>query len=182
MFGVQVQQHISTARLTLRFSKCEGVRVSKKTYSPLFSQLSRFAILVSLGTWQMQRFAMERKSHCPHRSAHGPKAAPTRCQKSTPMKIFISPSQSRAVFCMIKKFMSFTSLPNPKGKYGGVGYWVITPLQTDQGLVWINRGFVPVERKQVERRQQGLLQNTVSFTALLRANKSAAFSTARMMA
>jgi len=38
----------------------------------------------------------------------------------------------------------FTSLTDPKGKYSGAGYWVMTPFNPDGGgTVFINRGFVP---------------------------------------
>ena len=39
----------------------------------------------------------------------------------------------------------FTTLSQPRGRQEGPGYWVMTPLVTeDGGVVWINRGFVPV--------------------------------------
>jgi surfeit locus 1 family protein len=38
----------------------------------------------------------------------------------------------------------FTNLPEPKGKFGGPGYWVMTPFEpTGGGTVFVNRGFVP---------------------------------------
>lgn len=38
----------------------------------------------------------------------------------------------------------FTNLPDPKGKFSGPGYWVMTPLTPpDGGTVFVNRGFIP---------------------------------------
>lgn len=38
----------------------------------------------------------------------------------------------------------FTSLSEPKGRYGGPGYWILTPFDADGGgTVFVNRGFVP---------------------------------------
>lgn len=38
----------------------------------------------------------------------------------------------------------FTNLPEPKGSFGGPGYWVMTPFEpVTGGTVFVNRGFVP---------------------------------------
>jgi surfeit locus 1 family protein len=38
----------------------------------------------------------------------------------------------------------FTNLSEPRGKFGGPGYWVMTPFEADGGgTVFVNRGFVP---------------------------------------
>jgi surfeit locus 1 family protein len=38
----------------------------------------------------------------------------------------------------------FTNLPEPKGKFGGPGYWVMTPFEPSTGgTVFVNRGFIP---------------------------------------
>ena len=43
-----------------------------------------------------------------------------------------------------KAVLVFTNLPDPKGKFGGPGYWVMTPFEpTTGGTVFVNRGFVP---------------------------------------
>jgi surfeit locus 1 family protein len=42
----------------------------------------------------------------------------------------------------------FTNLPEPKGRFGGPGYWVMTPFEpTTGGTVFVNRGFVPESSK-----------------------------------
>ena len=38
----------------------------------------------------------------------------------------------------------FTNLPEPKGKFGGPGYWVMSPFEpASGGTVFVNRGFIP---------------------------------------
>ncbi len=38
-------------------------------------------------------------------------------------------------------------LGEPRGRYGGPGSWILSPLaRADGAIVWINRGFVPVDR------------------------------------
>jgi surfeit locus 1 family protein len=50
----------------------------------------------------------------------------------------------------------------------GSGFWVLTPLRTAGGIVLINRGFVPKERRTPASRAGGQLQGVVSVTGLAR--------------
>lgn len=50
----------------------------------------------------------------------------------------------------------------------GPGYWVLTPLRTAQGVVLINRGFIPPERRNPATRRAGSPTGTVTVTGLLR--------------
>jgi surfeit locus 1 family protein len=50
----------------------------------------------------------------------------------------------------------------------GAGYWVLTPLQTAEGTILINRGFVPPERKAPEMRAASQYSRPVAVTGLLR--------------
>ncbi|WP_321335595.1 SURF1 family protein [Breoghania sp.] len=51
------------------------------------------------------------------------------------------------------EFHVFTSLSDPKGRYGGPGYWVMTPFRTSAGwIVFVNRGFVPQDLKAASSR------------------------------
>lgn len=64
----------------------------------------------------------------------------------------------------------------------GPGWWVITPLQTSSGVILINRGFVPTERRDPATRQAptgrvrvtGLLRLSEPHGGFLRANDPAA--------
>lgn len=53
----------------------------------------------------------------------------------------------------------------------GPGWWVITPLRTDRGMVLVNRGFAPNELKTPTSRPAGQATGTVQVTGLLRASE-----------
>ena len=50
----------------------------------------------------------------------------------------------------------------------GPGAWVLTPLQTSDGVILINRGFVPAERRKEAARAEGQVGGEVTVTGLLR--------------
>lgn len=50
----------------------------------------------------------------------------------------------------------------------GAGYWVLTPLRTAEGVVIINRGFVPAERRKAHAGPFGAPGGLVTITGLLR--------------
>lgn len=50
----------------------------------------------------------------------------------------------------------------------GAGFWVLTPLRTAQGIVLVNRGFVPENLRDPSRRAAGQVQGPVTVTGLLR--------------
>jgi surfeit locus 1 family protein len=50
----------------------------------------------------------------------------------------------------------------------GGGYWVLTPLATAAGVVLVNRGFVPPERRASATRAAGQVAGPVTVTGLLR--------------
>lgn len=53
----------------------------------------------------------------------------------------------------------------------GPGWWIVTPLRTDRGIVLINRGFVPTDLKQPARRAGRQIPGQVEITGLLRASE-----------
>ncbi|MUZ63758.1 SURF1 family protein [Agrobacterium vitis] len=51
----------------------------------------------------------------------------------------------------------------------GAGYWVMTPLKTEKdGTLLINRGFVPIDRKDPTRRAEGQIPGNLTVSGLLR--------------
>ncbi|MDQ0456418.1 SURF1 family protein [Rhizobium paknamense] len=50
----------------------------------------------------------------------------------------------------------------------GPGYWVLTPLESGGQITLINRGFVPLDRKDPSTRKAGQIEGTVQVTGLLR--------------
>ena len=50
----------------------------------------------------------------------------------------------------------------------GGGFWIVTPLRTDQGIVLVNRGFVPDALRDPVSRAAGQVGGRVTVTGLLR--------------
>lgn len=110
--------------------------------------LALTALFVTLGFWQVQRlsekealiWAVEtRLSQAPT-----PFPAVAQWQAIDPEALDYTPMSLRGSFDHSKTVLVFTNLPEPKGRYGRAGYWVMAPFETDESaIVWVNRGFVP---------------------------------------
>jgi surfeit locus 1 family protein len=50
----------------------------------------------------------------------------------------------------------------------GAGFWVLTPLHTAHGIVLVNRGFVPAEKRMLDSRRQVQANGETQITGLLR--------------
>lgn len=131
------------------------------------------AILVSLGVWQLQRrdwkealiARIASRLHAPALAAPGPDEWPRLDlaeQEYQPVAVkghYRNAAEIDVVF----------ALTEPKGPAGGIGYLVMTPFETDGGwTVYVNRGFVPKERKDPATRKEGLIEGETTTTGLLR--------------
>lgn len=50
----------------------------------------------------------------------------------------------------------------------GPGYWLMTPFETANDVVWVNRGYVPNEKRDASARPQGQVEGETTITGLLR--------------
>jgi surfeit locus 1 family protein len=129
-----------------------------------------FVVLVALGVWQVQRLQWKEAliARVSARVDALPVAAPG--PKSWPDLDIVTaeyqPVSVRGRFLDSDEAHVFTVLSAPRGPYGGLGYFVMTPLETEDGwIVYVNRGFVPEAKKDVETRPDG----DISVVGLLRA-------------
>jgi surfeit locus 1 family protein len=53
----------------------------------------------------------------------------------------------------------------------GAGWWVLTPLRTAGGIVLVNRGFVPQERRTPASRREGQVAGRVVVSGLIRTSE-----------
>jgi surfeit locus 1 family protein len=68
-----------------------------------------------------------------------------------------------------KEALVFTSLPDPKGRFGGPGFWVVTPFALERGgTVLVNRGFAPQGRHLPRDRGETLNPGQTIVTGLMR--------------
>jgi surfeit locus 1 family protein len=139
-----------------------------------------FAGFVALGVWQLQRLAWKTdlidrtaaRIHAAPAAAPGPAAWPTVTRSADEYRrIAVRGAYLPGRDTFVQ---AVTDL--------GAGYWVLSPLRTDQGfVVLVNRGFVPPAGRQApagppagEQQVTGLLRITEPHGGFLRANAPAA--------
>ncbi|MDK9697058.1 MAG: SURF1 family protein [Siculibacillus sp.] len=106
------------------------------------------AILASLGTWQLRRLAWKTDliAALTERTKAAPIAAPSleAARAADPEAIDWTPVRLTGRFLAERDLTVHAILGEPRGRFGGPGVWVMTPLVRDDGtIVWVNRGFVP---------------------------------------
>jgi surfeit locus 1 family protein len=129
--------------------------------------LTAFAVLISLGVWQIERRAwklalidrVEQRVHAPAQPAPSPAAWPA---------VSAANDEYRHVIVTGRFLHDHETLVQAVTEEGP-GYWVLTPLKRDDGTqVLVNRGFVPSERRDASTRQGGNPDGRVEVTGLLR--------------
>ncbi|HEU4381355.1 MAG TPA: SURF1 family protein [Hyphomicrobiaceae bacterium] len=132
---------------------------------PTAAALLALAVLLALGSWQMQRKAW--KEDLIARILTRTTAQPV----DLPAASGLANQGDReylhvAVAGRLRhEHERYLYAPTP----AGLGWHVFTPMQTTSGqLVWINRGWVPDARKDPAGRQLGQLPGTVRITGLIR--------------
>ncbi len=130
------------------------------------------AILCGLGVWQVQRLhwkealiaRVDARIHAAPAPAPGPDAWPVDLDRYE-----YQPVSASGRFLHDKEIYVYASVLEPKGPFGGVGYRVVTPFETDGGwYLLVNRGFVPEAKKNPATRAEGQLSGEVSVTGILR--------------
>ncbi len=131
------------------------------------------AILVGLGFWQVERLAWKEDLIARVEARTRAPALPISAETDWP-NVSASRDEYRRVtasgrFQHPREVLVYTVLSEPKGRFSGQGYWVLTPLELANGaIVIVNRGFVPLERKDPSTRREGQIEVPVSVTGLLR--------------
>jgi surfeit locus 1 family protein len=117
-----------------------------------------------LGVWQLERLEWKRALIAEREAGlAAPAAAPPRSLDEARALEFHR-TLTEGVFLHDREFLRVA--PGPTG---GAGYDVLTPLrQRDGRIILVNRGFVPVERKEAAKRLAGQTQGTVLVSGLLR--------------
>jgi surfeit locus 1 family protein len=132
------------------------------------------ALLVGLGVWQLHRLAWKEAliAAVETRAHAAPVDAPPESQWSQldPADYEYRRVRLTGVFDGSRKVLVFRALSEPRGRYGGPGYLVMTPLKlADGGTVLIDRGFVPEERKAAAN--DGLGDREATVVGLMRASE-----------
>ncbi len=135
--------------------------------------LVALVILCGLGTWQVQRLHWKEALIARVNAGltadpvptPGPQAWPTldvASQEYQPVTVSGRFDNSQEIHVVY-------TLTEPKGPIGGLGYFVITPFETDDGwIVYVNRGFVPAAKADPATRPQGQVEGETTVTGVLR--------------
>lgn len=134
-------------------SAADGRRLGRGRLAALtVAALAALAVLLALGTWQVQRLAWKSAliDRIDQRVGTPPVPVPPaeRWSDLRPEDIEYLPVEAEGRFAAEVEFHVQIALTQPKGPYGGIGYFVLAPLVLDDGhVVIVNRGFVPTAMK-----------------------------------
>jgi surfeit locus 1 family protein len=116
------------------------------------------AFLSGLGFWQLERLKWKENLIA---QSQARLAAP-------PLALEKAPKEEFTRVILTGKFLhnheSFFYIALPQGQ----GYFLFTPFETAQGLVLVNRGFLPLAKKEKATRPQTLVAGAQTITGFLR--------------
>lgn len=130
-----------------------------------------FAGFCSLGTWQLQRrtWKLDLISHVEQQLARAPVTAPGRAAWPA-----LSPNDAYLPVKVTGKFLHDRETFVQALTSHGSGYWVLTPLRSEQGfVVLVNRGFVDPAHRDPATRRAGQPAQAVEVSGLLRLSEPA---------
>ena len=141
---------------------------------PSLVALASLAVLVSLGVWQLQRLAWKEDliAKAAARATAPAQALPPESAwpSLAPQDYEFRRVRLAGRFLHDREVHVFAALPERAGRFGGPGYRVFTPLTLAEGaVVFVNRGFVPMDRKDPATRKAGQVEGPVEITGLMRA-------------
>lgn len=129
--------------------------------------LAAIAAFIALGTWQLQRRAwkLDLIAQVESRAQAAPVDAPRPAEWSEVTAARDAYRRVRVAGAFLNEHETLVQAVTERGP----GFWVMTPLRTsDAGIVLINRGFVPAERRDPESRAAGAIAGPTVVTGLLR--------------
>jgi surfeit locus 1 family protein len=130
----------------------------------LLPALLAFIVLIGLGTWQVERKAWKEAliATLTERLAAQPEALDAASDEYRRVTF-------TAQFDHAAEALVYGAASAFRPDVSGPGYWVFTPARlTDGGLVMVNRGFVPEDRKDAKSRADGQVSGPVEIIGALR--------------
>jgi surfeit locus 1 family protein len=139
----------------------------------LLPALFAFIVLIGLGTWQVERKAWKDAliASLTERLAAAPESlpAPATWPKLDPADDEYRRVKFTALFDNAAESLIYGAASAFRPDVSGPGYWVFTPARlSDGGMVMVNRGFVPEDRKDPKSRAAGEISGPVAITGALR--------------
>jgi surfeit locus 1 family protein len=150
--------------------------------SLLLPALLVFAVLIGLGTWQIERRAWKEAliASLTERLAAPPQALPSAADwpKLDRARDEYRRVKFTAAFDNAREALVFAAASAFRPDVTSPGYWVFTPARrvgdaddsivVVEGIVIVNRGFVPDARRDPKSRPQGEVSGAVEITGVLR--------------
>ncbi len=133
--------------------------------------------LVGLGLWQLQRLAWKETliAQVAERAAAPPIDAPRAADwaRLAPDDYEYRHVRLTGVYDFKSQVLVFRALDHPRGRFGGPGFLVLTPLRLADGAdVIVNRGFVPFDQRDRFARPQERASGETIVTGLMRASEA----------
>jgi surfeit locus 1 family protein len=141
----------------------EGQRFRPGLAATLFTLIA-VTIMVGLGTWQVERLAW--KNNLIDRIESGLRAAPA----PLPARVENPADWDFRRVSVTGQFLHDHELDlAARSMNGRIGYQIVTPLKRDDGtLVLVNRGWVPLEKRDPASRPEGLPAGMVTIEGVAR--------------
>lgn len=162
-----------TSRPGARKPRVSTAPLWRRLLWPSLFALVAFTILCSLGVWQIERLTWKQDLIARVENRIHAEARPLPPEQNW-AQVNAERDEYRHVrlegkFRYDHEVFAYALLSDPRGKFSGPGYWVMTPLELDDGaLVFVNRGFVPMDRMDLPTRTNGQEAARVTVTGLLR--------------
>jgi surfeit locus 1 family protein len=149
---------------------------------PAITSAAVFVVLVGLGIWQLERRAWKEalivRVEAGLAAAPSPAPGPSAWPSLDVTEAEYQSVEATGVFDHASEVHVVHTLADPKGPVGGIGYQVFTPFRTAEGWwVYVNRGFVPRERRDPATRAEGQIAGETTVVGLLRAPHGRAWFT-----
>lgn len=148
---------------------------------PSIAAACAFALLIGLGTWQVERKAWKEGliATVSERFAASPRPLPPPAEwvRLDPAQDEFRRVKFSAEFRNDKEALVFTTGSTLRAGESGPGYWVFTPARIAGDTVMVNRGFVPEERKVPATRREGEVTGPVEIVGVMRWPERAGFFT-----
>jgi surfeit locus 1 family protein len=138
--------------------------------------LPAFAGLVALGFWQLDRLAWKEAliAEVSARVSAPPVDAPLEADwaRTAPGDYEYRHVRLAGTYEFAHQALVFRALDQPRGRFSGPGYLVLTPLRLADGAhVIVNRGFIPADQKERFAVESGEGAANIAVTGLMRASE-----------
>ena len=139
---------------------------------PSVVTLVGFAVLIALGTWQVERKAWKDNLIATMDARFA--AQPTRLPAAGEWpRLDAAHDEFRRVrasveFLNDKEALVYTSGSSFRADVPGPGYWVFTPARVAGGIVMVNRGFVPEGQRDPANRREGQIAGPAEIVGVMR--------------